>query len=509
MRSRLPIVCVLALVLVLAFAAPTAAGNGIFVGAAEDDARTTDPVHAHAKMTLARLAGFDAIRMTSTWTPGRSAPGEGELETLRTAATAARLNGIRLIVSVYHRSQRTTPRTPVARAQFASYVAAIAREAPGVSDFIIGNEPNLNLFWMPQFNRNGSSASPAAYLKLLAASYDALKAVSPDVNVIGGSLSPRGQDKPRSKRQTHSPTRFIERLGEAYRQSRRTRPVMDAFAFHPYLIPSRLPPTFRFANPKNTTIALSDYPKLAKLLARAFDGTAQPGSTLPIVYDEFGYQSRIPLAKQDAYVNLDHPVAADAIDEATQAEYYRRSLAIAQCQPNVTGMLLFHVSDERDGLAWQSGVYYADDTPKTSLEAVRAAALAARKGTLARCRVPKRVNPVREVVFPDHESVAATTTTTTWSVDVACDRPCKYTVDVVPVAPAPASALDRLTGTTSLQAVGIAFAGPPTTAKLPPERLEAGSYQYVVRVSELGRAGTAVTRYSDVFSVEPELASPA
>ena len=503
MRSRLLILGALALTL----ASPAAAGDGMFVGAAEDDGRTTDPVHAQAKMTLARLAGFDAIRITSTWTPGRSAPSGPELETLRTAAAAAQLNGIRLIVSVYHRDQRTTPRTSAARTQFASYVAAIAREAPGVSDFIIGNEPNLNLFWMPQFNRDGSSAAPGAYLKLLAAAYDALKAVSQDINVIGGSLSPRGQDNPRSKRHTHSPTRFIEQLGDAYLRSGRFKPIMDAFAFHPYLIPSRLPPTFRFANPKTTTIALSDYDKLAKLLAYAFDGTPQPGSTLPIVYDEFGYQSRIPLAKEHAYENLDHPVAQDAIDEATQAEYYRRALAIAQCQPNVAGMLFFHVSDERNGLAWQSGLYYADDTPKTSLAPVRAAALAAREGTLARCRVPKRVNPLREIAFADHESAPATTETTAWSVDVTCDRPCKYSVAIVPVAPAPASALDRLTSTSSLSTAGVALGGAATTATLPSERLEAGIYQYVVRVFELRRPGAAVTRYSDVFSVEPELAS--
>jgi hypothetical protein len=114
---------------------------------------------------------------------------------------------------------------------------------------------------------------------------------------------------------------------------------------------------------------------------------------------------------------------------------------------------------------------------------------------------------VREVVFPNHDAV--TTETTTWSVDVECDRPCTYTVDLVAVAPAPTSALDRLTGATSLRTTGIALAAWPTTAKLPSERLAAGIYQYVVRVFELGRPGTAVTRFSDVFAVEPEIASPA
>src|SRR3954465_3489608 len=99
-----------------------------------------------------------------------------------------------------------------------------------------GKEPNLNLFWMPQFDAKGGDAAASAYERLLAQTYDALKAVSPDLNVIGGAVSPRGQDKAKSARQTHSPSTFIPDLGAAYRKSRRAKPIMDMFAFHPYLI---------------------------------------------------------------------------------------------------------------------------------------------------------------------------------------------------------------------------------------------------------------------------------
>ena len=503
MITRFLSVCLLA----LALASSASAGNGMFVGAAEDAARSADPVHAHAKMTLARLAGLEAIRITSIWSPGLSEPTTRELQILRTTAAAAQLNGIRVIVSIYHRDQRTTPRTTAARRQFASYVAAIARDVPALDDFIIGNEPNLNLFWMPQFNRDGTSASPGAYLGLLALTYDAVKAVAPDANVIGGSVSPRGQDDPESKRHTHSPMMFITVLGETYRKSGRERPVMDAFAFHPYLIPSRLPPTFRFKNPNNTTIALSDYDKLRNVLGLAFDGTAQPGSTLPIVYDEFGYQSRIPRAKRHLYQNLASPAAADAIDEPTQATYYRQALAIAQCQPNVTGMLLFHVSDESDARAWQSGVYYADDTPKTSLPAVRRAALAAREGELAGCARPKLVNPLREVKFAPAGDVAAGHTA--WTVSLMCDRPCSYAAEIVPAAPTVSTALSRLTAPTTLATTGSTLPGETIDVTFPEEALAPGSYQFSVRVFETGRAGTAVNRYSEPFTVLPELASAA
>jgi hypothetical protein len=488
---------VLAFICALALPAAAGAGTGMFVGAAEDAGRTTDPVQAYAKMELARLAGFDTIRMTSIWAPGYSRPSDHELEVVRTAAVAARLNGIRIVLSVYPKDNHTTPLTATARAQFASYVAAIAGEVPDVSDFIIGNEPNLNLFWMPQFDKRGRTLSAGAYLKLLAVSYDALKAVSPDVNVIGGSVSPRGGDRAFGIRPTHSPTRFIAELGNAYRAAKRTKPVMDAFAFHPYLIPSRLPPTFRFKNPRNTTIALSDYGKLTRALTSAFRGTAQPGATLPIVYDEFGYQSVIPPEKRSLYTNLDPPAAADAITEAQQAKYYRAALAIAQCQPNVSGMLIFHVTDESDARAWQSGVYYPDDTPKSSLPTVRSAALAAREGTLATCSETrtKAVNPVVSVTLPQGGTYLPSDG---WPVKVVCSKPCTYSVRVVPAEPW------NLFGAFDLFRGGTESRGLTATQwdiQLTPAGLVPGSYQIVVRVFQRERPGTAVVRASESLSV--------
>jgi hypothetical protein len=57
----------------------------------------------------------------------------------------------------------------------------------------------------------------------------------------------------------------------------------------------------------------------------------------------------------------------------TQARFYAEALALAACQPTVETFLIFHVSDEPDLDRWQSGLFYADDTPKTSLRAVRRA----------------------------------------------------------------------------------------------------------------------------------------
>ncbi len=370
---------VLALVLV---PGARAGGPTMVVGAAEDVVRSTDLVTAKASMTMLQLAGFRAVRITSIWAPGETAPTGVETKVLRNVAAAASLSGVRVYVSVYHAGSRTTPLTDKDRADFSAYAASLAQAFPSFRDFIVGNEPNLNRFWLPQFAADGTDAAAPAYLALLASSYDALKGVSPFVKVYGGALAPRGIDRPGTGRDTHSPTSFIRDLGAAYRASGRAGPVMDAFAFHPYADNSSQSPDF--AHPLSTTIGVADYGKLVSLLAEAFDGTAQPGSMLPLLYDEFGVESIVPAAKAPLYTGAE-PVTTKPVEEATQAAYYAKALSLTFCQPNVVGVLFFHSQDEPALASWQSGVYYADGSPKTSLPAVRAALNASRGGSIARC----------------------------------------------------------------------------------------------------------------------------
>ena len=76
MRTRL-LTLLAALAACLVTAGPASAGPGMYVGAAEDAAKVTDLVDAKAKMDLAALAGFNAIRMTAIWEPGmRSLQGD-------------------------------------------------------------------------------------------------------------------------------------------------------------------------------------------------------------------------------------------------------------------------------------------------------------------------------------------------------------------------------------------------------------------------------------------------
>ncbi len=353
----------------VAYGVPGAGDDRPFeVGVWEYFVRDPDPAVAQRKMRDTTAAGFVSAITNSFWTPGQSEPSAQELTELRNAAVAATAAGVRPYLIVQSPGSSTTPRTPQLRAEFTAYASSIARQIPQFRDFIVGNEPNLNRFWLPQYGPDGENVAARDYLALLAETYDALKAVSEDIRVIGGALAPRGGDDPAAPRHTHSPTRFIQDLGRFYRESARGQPVMDAFAHHPYLERSETPPDF--AHPNTTTISLADYDKLVALLGEAFDGTAQEGSDLPILYTEFGVQTSIPPEKQDAYTNLDAEVAADSVSEDVQADYYRQAVEIACDQPTVEGLFIFHVWDEPDLFGWQSGLYYADQTPKSSRDAL-------------------------------------------------------------------------------------------------------------------------------------------
>jgi hypothetical protein len=358
-------------------------GHPIWVGALEDAVKQPDPAVASQRVELASRAGLNALGITTLWAPGQSTPDPAELQVLRNVAAAAKRNRIRIVLSVFAGKPRFAPTTPQAQGQYAAYLVTLAHDLPSVREFAVWNEPNLNGFWLPQFDGSGKDVATPAYVSLLAHSYDALKSVSPKILVYGGSLAPRGADNPNAPRHTQSPTRFIEGIGRAYRASGRTKPIMDVFAIHPYLERSAISPTTR--HPIGTTVGIADYDKLVDLLGKAFDGTEQPGRKLPIAYTEFGVQTKIPRSDEAPYTDLQSPIGLDAVSEQTQADYYREALQLATCQPTVVGLLIFHLLDEPDLNRWQSGPYYADGKPKTSLDAIRSSAEKARKGKLGSC----------------------------------------------------------------------------------------------------------------------------
>jgi len=191
----------------------------MLIGVAEDSVRQPTLAEAKLEMDLLVQAGFNAVRVTQTWAPGETTPSVADQRILRNVVQAARLDRVQVLLTVMNFGNRTTPLTEQTRGEFAAYAAALASVLPQVRYFVIGNEPNINRYWLPQFSPDGTDAAAPAYEALLALTYDALKAVSPKIVVLGGALSPRGGDDPGSIRPTHSPTAFLTDLGAAYRAS--------------------------------------------------------------------------------------------------------------------------------------------------------------------------------------------------------------------------------------------------------------------------------------------------
>ncbi len=383
-------VLLLAVVLALALAAGAWAlflhsadhGRPITVGVLEDAVKWPDSKTADERVAFASRAGFSALNITTAWAPGQTQPDPGELQILRNVAHATESQGLQLLITVYAARPRYAPMTDAQQTSYAAFMATLARDLPSVDGFAVWNEPNLNTFWLYQYDSSGQDIAAPAYTSLLAHTYDALKAVSPKIKVYGGNLAPRGFEDAESPRPTHSPTQFIRDMGAAYRASGRTKPIMDVFALHPYQTRSAIPPGQPHTG---TSLGLGDYDKLVALLGAAFDGTAQAGSKLPIAYTEFGVQSLIPASELGSYTNVDSPLGKDAVPEQTQAEYYKQTFELAACQPNVIAVYIFHLFDEADLNRWQSGPYYADTKPKSSLDAISSAAKKARDGKLADC----------------------------------------------------------------------------------------------------------------------------
>jgi len=319
------------------------------------------------------------------WSNGMTILPPGQVSRLQRAAMLASMRGITPIVSIYNVTGATAPNDPSSRAQFVEFAKSTVRELPWVSTFIVGNEPNSPVYWQPQFDVAGKDAAASSYEQLLAATYDGIKQTRPGATVVGGALDSHGNDVPEAHPASHSPATFIRDLGAAYRASGRTAPIMDVFDQHVYGDTSAMPPSMPHLN---STLTEGDYTRLVALLGKAFDGTAQKGTRLPILYGEYGVESAIPPAKASAYSGAED---APTVDETTQGSYYAQAFRLAQCEPNVIGILIFHVVDESALGAWQSGPFYADGTPKSSLQTIHDAAVSAESGAGAKC--PDRTPP--------------------------------------------------------------------------------------------------------------------
>jgi hypothetical protein len=234
---------------------------------------------------------------------------------------------------------------PTRVADLTSFSRAIASRYSGrfegypfVRFWSVWNEPNLQLFLAPQFDKRGRSVAPANYAKLAAAAYSGIKAGNPRAVVGIGETSARGSDKPNGLRPTHTPGRFAELVARA-----NPRLKFDAWTHHPYPFNPNSPPSQVVKWPN---VSLASLPRFEDNLKNWFHR-----KSLPIWITEYGHQTKPPDSLGVSY--------------AKQAAYIQQSISMASRLPFVN-MFIWFVYQDDQGQPWESGVYTQGGSPKGS-----------------------------------------------------------------------------------------------------------------------------------------------
>jgi hypothetical protein len=351
------------LAVAVAGAAPAQAARNLVVGVNDDAVKWRPGISS-----VGNDLKFGYYRVTQGWQPGQTQLSASDEASLNAAVKNA--GSQKILLSVFGPAS-AAPVSLSSRTAYCSYVSSLLDRFPQIAAVNIWNEANLSYFWKPQFNRNGSSAAPAAYEALMARCYDSIKKRHPRVRVIT-SISPRGNDNPRARSNiSHSPGNFIKKMGQAYRRSHRRARIFDAWGQNVYGSSSKERPWVRH----RLDIGLGDYDRLLSYLKSAFGGTRQPvpgQKDVRIWYLEDGFQTGVA-AKRSFYGNTetDRAVIAPLGGRVDQASQLTDAIRLAYCQPAVGGFFNFLLADESNLRGWQSGVLFSDWTAKPSYQAFK------------------------------------------------------------------------------------------------------------------------------------------
>ena len=336
-------------------------------------------------------------RVAVTWDPANPTT-ITEQAFLDRSIPKAVAHGIDVVFAIYPLKARALVDTPDGVQLFAQYAARVVQRYPYVRKVICLNEGNQPRFHQPQFDDAGKGISGYVQEQAMAACYDAVKAVDPGITVIAFGLSPRGNDDfDAVSNVSHSPIRFLQEVGEAYRASGRTKPIADDVSIHCYPNQNTDAPSVGYQWPKVGCVNLD---RFKQAWWDAFHGTAQPlfreagdagpGPFVRIYVDEVGYQVKIAADKAPLYSGAEN---VPVVDEATQGSFYGQLIAMMACDPNVALLNFFHAVDETSLPAWQSGVVLPDGTRRASFAIVKNAIMANQQcnGKLVEWRHSERV----------------------------------------------------------------------------------------------------------------------
>jgi hypothetical protein len=192
-----------------------------------------------------------------------------------------------------HRDHLTRPST----VEFQQFMTAVGRRFGGdVSVWAVWNEPNQVGWLLPQFNPNGSPASPAIYRGLFEAGYRGLRAAGiPQPRVLMGETAPFGESFVNARRvgtfHNVSPLAFLRGmlcLDARYRRNPHCHELPAyGYAHHGYTT-SRGP---FYVPPGRDEVTIGSLGRLTRALDRAAHaGAIRRG--MPVYLTEFGINTR-------------------------------------------------------------------------------------------------------------------------------------------------------------------------------------------------------------------------
>jgi Cellulase (glycosyl hydrolase family 5) len=346
---------------------------------------TTRP-HAIAQL---QTLGVKALRVELSWydvAPGQSSATQPRFDATNPAAyswgqydlllaEAQRLHWKVLLTITgpaprWATSNRKAPYVTRPNAKsFQEFVTAAARHfGSEVSLYSIWNEPNHPAFLQPQWNSNGTPASPRIYRALYQAAYAGLQAAGlARPKVLLGETAPTGYSKvnvrrEKSKALLHdvAPLAFLRGvlcLNAKYKKSGSCSPLAaTGYAHHAYTTAAG--PFYKPPEADNVTIGV------LSRLSRALDLAARAhavSSGLPIYLTEFGVQSK--------------PNRFLGVSVARQAEYDAISERIAWSNGRVAAFSQYLLVDDPLGgapgasvnggtIGFQTGLEYLNGKPK-------------------------------------------------------------------------------------------------------------------------------------------------
>jgi hypothetical protein len=237
-----------------------------------------------------------------------------------------------------------------------------------VSLYSIWNEPNHPAFLLPQWNTNGTAASPRIYRSLYQAGYAGLQAAGqPKPNVLLGETAPTGFTKVNYKREKSkallhdvAPIAFLQGalcLNASYKKSGSCTPLTaTGYAHHAYSTAAG--PLYK--PPEKDDVTIGVLSRLSRALSLAASAHAVT-SRLPIYLTEFGVQSK--------------PNRFLGVSVAKQAEYDAIAEHIAWSNPGVAAFSQYLLIDDPLGgkpgasvnggvIGFQTGLEYVTGKPK-------------------------------------------------------------------------------------------------------------------------------------------------